>query len=414
MIWNAASKGIKNIMKSFKLIGTAGVLVLAASSLPAQQFGGFGQQNTASRSSSSTTYPKSTDIGQARITFDPETRSLIVVADDDTAAHIKDMVTQLDRPTPQVLINCVFLEATYTKGLDLGVEGTYKTTISGSSIDAINTPAGQQNTAATIFGAAASGGMYTLIGKDLNVTLSALAQAGKTEILSRPSVLARNNQQATITIGQQVPLISGVTYDSFGNQRNAITYQDVGIILKVTPFITSDGFVEMVVAPQISSVSDSTVTFTSGIGTNNAGGSSAPIINIRSADTVVITPDGQTVVIGGLMQKTKLKSESKVPLLGDIPLLGYLFKRTVSNDAKTELLIFLTPTIVKNPRDLAMMTENEKARATDSKKAFTEEELNRYLHGLPGTEPAASPAPDAAPRSSAPRPPSTQTGRMVK
>jgi len=344
-------------------------------------FGGFGQQQRSS-SSSSTTYPNSTDIGQARITYDPETRSLIVVADEETADHIKGVVTELDRPSPQVLINCVFLEATYTKGLDLGVEGYYKHTISGSSVDAINTPAGQQNMAQTIFGAAATGGMYTLIGKDLSVTLAALAQAGKTEILSRPSVLARNNQQATINIGQQVPLITGVVYDNFGNQRNVITYDDVGIILQVTPFITSDGLVEMVVAPQISSVSDSSVNIA---GTTNSP-VLAPIINVRSADTVVVTPDRQTVVIGGLMQKTKLKSESKVPLLGDIPLLGHLFKRTQSSDAKTELLIFLTPTIVQTPRDLVMLSQDEMSRNKESKKAFTEDELNRYLDNLPNKD----------------------------
>jgi general secretion pathway protein D len=400
-------------MNSYQQTGVAALLVLAAFGASAQpQFGpGFGQQTTAARSASSTTYPRSTDIGQARITYDPETRSLIIVSDDDTAEHIKSIVTQLDRPTPQVLINCVFLEATYTKGLDLGVEGTYHHTISGSSIDAINTPAGQQNTAATIFGSAASGGLYTLVGEDLNVTLSALAQAGKTEILSRPSVLARNNQQATITIGQQVPLINGVTYDNFGNQRNAVVYEDVGIILEVTPFITSDDLVEMVIAPSISQVSDSSV--------NIAGSTNspvlAPIINVRSADTVVVTPDRQTVVIGGLMQNTKLKTESKVPLLGDIPLLGYLFKRTISNDAKTELLIFLTPTIVKSPRDLAMMSENEKARTKDSKKAFTEEELNRYLNELPGAQTKPAPVPDAAPRSSSTKStPPPQTGRMVR
>lgn len=367
---------------------------------PVPGFGGFSSGssgNASSRSSSSrsaTTYPASTDIGQARITYDPETRSLIIVADDETAANITNMVHQLDRPTPQVLIKCVFLEATYTKGLDLGVDGTYKHTISGSGVSALNTPAGQLNTASTAFDLASSGGMYSLLGQNLEVTLAALAKAGKTEILSRPSVLARNNQQATITIGQQVPLISGVTYDNFGNQRNAITYQDVGIILRVTPFITSDGFVEMIVAPEISSVSDSTVNFATGNGTNNTGNSAAaPIINIRSADTVVVTPDGQTVVIGGLMQTQKVKTENKVPLLGDIPLLGALFRHKVTSDAKTELLIFLTPTIVKDPRDLAMMSAVEKAKAKNSQKAFTEEELNRYLDTVPPAEakPVTSP-----------------------
>jgi general secretion pathway protein D len=308
------------------------------------------------------------------------------------------MVKQLDRPAPQVLIKCVFLEATYNKGMDLGIDGTYKHTISSKNFSSLN----GVGTASTAFDLATSGGMYTLIGKDLEVTIAALATAGKTEILSRPSVLARNNQQATITIGQQVPLISGVTYDNFGNQRNAITYQNVGIILRVTPFITSDGFVEMIVAPEISSVSDSTVNFTTGIGTNNVGGSSAPIINIRSADTVVVTPDGQTIVIGGLMQTQKVKNEQKVPFLGDIPLIGMLFKHNVTGDAKTELLIFLTPTIVKDQRDLALMTESERAKVHTPQKGFPEAELNRYLDTVP-TAPATSPVPPPkAPKSSKP------------
>jgi type II secretion system protein D len=377
--------------------------VLAEVALHAQPglggFGGFGgQRSTASRTSTSTTsYPSSTDIGQARITYDPETRSIIVVSDEETAAHITNVVRQLDRPTPQVLINCVFMEATYTKGTDIGVDGVYQHTISGSKVGEFNTPAGMQNTAETALDLATSatgaGAFYTLVGKDLKINFAALAKAGKTEILSRPSILARNNQQATITIGQQVPLINGVTYDSFGNQRNAISYQSVGIILQVTPFITSDGMVEMIVAPQVSSVSDSTVSFASG-GTNNFNSPSAPIIDIRSADTVVVVPDGQTVAIGGLMQTQKVRSEKKVPILGDIPLLGMLFKHKTTDDAKKELLIFLTPHIVNRPTELASHTDSERAKALMSRKAFGEAELNRYLDNLPSATPkAATPAP---------------------
>jgi general secretion pathway protein D len=300
--------------------------------------------------------------------------------------HITNVVRQLDRPTPQVLINCVFMEATYTKGTDIGVDGTYTHTISGSGINAFN----GTGTAATAFDLATSGGLYTLAGQDLTIQLAALARAGKTEILSRPSILARNNQQATITIGQQVPLISGVTYDNFGNQRNAITYQDVGIILQVTPFITSDGMVEMIVAPEVSSVSDSTVSFASG--TNDLG-ATAPIINVRSADTVVVVPDGQTVVIGGLMQTSKIKSERKVPILGDIPLIGLLFKHKVTDDEKKELLIFLTPRIVQRPSELAAHTANERRKAEGVNKAFTEEELNLYLDALPPNDTRFQPPP---------------------
>ncbi len=358
--------------------------VLAATALHAQPgqggfggFGGPGGNTTQQRSTSSrnTSYPSSTDIGQARITYDAETRSVIVVADEETAAHIKEVVGQLDRPAPQVLIKCVFMEATYSKGTDIGVQGTYKHTISSGTLTS--------GSATTAFAQAATGGFYTLLGDDLKITLAALAEAGKTEILSRPSILARNNQQATITIGQQVPLISGVTYDTFGNQRNAITYQNVGIILQVTPFITSDSMVEMIVAPQISSVSDSTVNFATGNGTNSGNGSSAPIINIRSADTVVVVPDGQTVVIGGLMQNQKVKTEEKVPILGDIPLLGLLFKHKKTDNEKRELLIFMTPHILRDPRELAAMTTSERAGGQIAPKAFTEEELNRFLEQTP-------------------------------
>lgn len=362
----------------------AGAL-LAPAGLLAQQ-GGAARTGTAR---AATAYPSSTDIGQARITYDPETRSVIIVSDDDTAAHIQEVVRELDRPAPQVLIKCVFMEATHSKGTDIGVDGTYKHTISGSRVTAINTPEGLKNTATSAFDLATSGGMYTLLGEDLEITLAALASAGKTEILSRPSILARNNQQATITIGQQVPLISGVTFDSFGNQRNAITYQSVGIILTVTPFITSEGMVEMIVSPEISSVSDSTVSFATG-GTNNAGSPSAPIINIRSADTVVVVPDGQTVVIGGLIQNVKAKTEQKVPILGDIPLLGLLFKHKKTSDEKKELLIFMTPYIINRPTEMAAHTDNERSKAVISRKAFTEEDLNRFLDTVPE---ARDPAP---------------------
>jgi len=352
--------------------------VLAGVSLQAQPQGGFGGQNTQRSSTSrNSDYPSSTDIGQARITYDAETRSIIIVADDDTATHIKDVVGQLDRPAPQVLIKVVFVEVTYTKGSDIGVTGDYTKAFGPNNIYT-----GIVNQAFSalpgLSGLANVGGTYQILGDDFQATIRALAAAGKLEVLSRPSILARNNQQATITIGQQVPLITGVTYDNFGNQRNAIEYQDVGIILQVTPFITSDGMVEMVLAPQISSVADSTVNVSTG--TNSVA---APLINIRSADTVVVTPDRQTIIIGGLMANRKVEAVTKIPFFGDIPGLGALFRRKVTNNEKTELLIFLTPTIVRDPRELAMMATSEKDKTQLVPKAFPEQELDRYLDKLP-------------------------------
>jgi len=162
----------------------------------------------------------------------------------------------------------------------------------------------------------------------------------------------------------------------------------------VTPFITSDGMVEMIVAPEVSSVSDSTVSFAEATGTNgNTSATTAPIINVRSADTVVVVPDGETVVIGGLMQTLKVKTEQKVPILGDIPLLGLLFKHKVTGDEKKELLIFLTPHIVKRPSDLLAHTVNERRKAEAANKAFTEDEFNRYLNDTPAADTRFKPLP---------------------
>lgn len=373
-------------------MAAATVLLALFASIPSaqSQFQGGG-----ARRSSTASYPGATEVGEAMITSDPETRKLIVVTDDETAAQIGQIVTNLDRSIPQVLIKVVFLEVTYRKGIDLGIEGNYRRDLGGGSTGVVN----------QVFGLAAQGsnptppgaGMYQILGSDFQVTLRAIAEAGKTEVLSRPSVLARNNQQATITVGQQVPLITNVRYDNFGNQINAISYQSVGIILRVTPFITDDGLVEMIVAPEISNLSEQTVAIAAGV--------TAPVINTRSADTVVVTPDGQTVVIGGLMQNSKTETDSKIPWLGDIPGLGSLFKRRSNNGSKTELLIFLTPHIVRQPTQLAGVTTQSRKELRLVPQSFSEQELNRFLQDVPAkaveapaTEPAPAPKPAETPR----------------
>jgi len=369
------------------LLMTAGIWGMQDNA-SAQFFGG-NTRNTAGRTTSSRTgtsdYPTSTQMGTATVSVDPETRRVFVVTDEETAAYVENVVKDLDRPTPQVLIKCIFLEATYSKDSDIGVDGIYTHTINGKNTGAINGTA----TAETAFDLATSGGIYSLAGRDLSLTIAALAKAGKTEILSRPSILARNNQPATISLGQQVPLITNTRFDNFGNQINTVTYQDVGIILNVTPFIMDSDLVEMVVAPQISQLTDrSQWVPISGGTSNSATVVSAPVINSRSADTVVVVPDGETVVIGGLMQNTKLDSTEKVPVLGDIPLLGMLFRHKVKSDAKTELMIFMTPQIVRHPTDLLPLTATERAKSKISSKSFSEEDMNRYLDNTPAPAPA--------------------------
>jgi general secretion pathway protein D len=371
--------------------------------LPAlgQQRGGPGG-GTGGRSSSSTgrQYPSSGTIGDAYYSIDPETRRVVTIADEDTSKYISQVLSNLDRPKPQVLIKVVFLEVTRSSALDFGIEGGWTRPagsdpivnaanvfgLSGLNQSPTNTPlnpVGQplssfQSTASSV--ASGNAGLYQVLGANYQATLRAIAQAGNAKVLSRPSILARNNQPATITVGQQVPLISSVSYSGLnGTPINAVNYQNVGVILTVTPFITSDGLVEMIVSPQVSSI-DTTTTVPISLGVN------APVIDIRSASTVAVTPDGQTVILGGLIQSSKAKNETKIPLLGDIPLLGVLFKRTVKNDAQTELMIFLTPHIIQAPSQLAALSAAQTQRA-DAPKAFDEKELDRFFDELPGGYP---------------------------
>src|ERR1035441_3718066 len=372
-------------------------------------FGGGGGGNRGSTSSSagstSRTYPNNTTIGDAYFSIDPETHRVVYIADEATAKYIGQVLTNLDRPKPQVLIKVVFLEVTLNNSSDIGIEGTYGKSFGSSynsglvtnfavvnnAIVPTSITPGQSSSfmsASNIFGlpgssSAFSGanGLYQVLGQDYTVTLHAIAQAGKAKVLSRPSILARNNQPATITVGQEVPLITGTTYDSLGNTHNAYSYTSVGVILKVTPFITEDGLVEMMVSPQISQI-DPGPGITISANANGSGLISAPIIDIRSADTVAVTSEGQTVVIGGLMQTTKTETVTKIPLVGDIPLLGNLFRRTQKNDAKSELIIFLTPHIVLGPKELAALSAKERERSAASK-GMTEEELNKFLDELP-------------------------------
>jgi general secretion pathway protein D len=418
----SSSYYLVNSFNLFNPFNFSAILFLAltfcfAASLQAQFPGGgfqFGGQNQTRSSSTSGQFPKN-QVGDAVISIDPETRSLIVIADDETSQYISEVVSNLDRPKPQVLIKVVFLEVTRNDSQDIGIEGNWGKNIGNDGVVQgyrtnfttipVFTSTGTTNFQSGVsivptnltsiirglslgnsFGLANAGspaGLYQIFSEDYTVTIRAIAAAGKAKLLSRPSIVARNNQPATITVGQSVPLITNVRFDTFGNAINSVTYQSVGIILRVTPFITAEGLIEMILSPETSDlVQDRTqwVPISSGPG----GVVSAPVINQRSADTVVVTPDGQTVVIGGLMQNAKAESVTKIPYLGDIPLLGNLFKHKITTDGKTELIIFLTPYIIHSPTEIAALSQREREKS-DATKALTEKELEKFLDTLPAT-----------------------------
>ena len=378
-------------------------------------FGGGGGGNRSSTTGGARQYRSNTELGDAIIQIDPETRSLVIVTDEETHEELMKVVRTIDQPKPQVLIKVVFVEVTYNKGSDIGIEANYTfnngyatgaktgnqttattntktssgttTTKTSSLVTDLAQAAVLANgvTGSSTFGGALAnptdGTFARVLTDDWSATIRALSTKGKVEVLSRPSIMARNNQEAVIVVGQEVPFVTNSRTDNNGNIINTITYDNVGVILRVTPFITSEGTVEMIVAPEISSLTDQSVPISS-----NA---SAPVIAKRSAETVVVTPNGKTVVIGGLMQTQKIESVRKIPLLGDIPgVIGMPFRRTVKNDVKSELMIFLTPTIVNRSSEIDSVTAAEIAKTEMVNKTYTQKDFDKYLD-LPPLEPEA-------------------------
>ncbi len=353
---------MKQIKKSFFLLALfTGLFALAAGEAAAQF-----RTNTSSSSSrgGSSTRADSYSPGrawEAIIEVDPDTKSLIVIADEETNEQIKKIIEHLDRPVLQVLIKVLFLEVTHNDDFDLGIEGSFT---HGRS---------NPNTLQSFFGLSGEtrGGFYRILEDDLEVTMRAISEVGSLEVLSRPSIMTRNNEEATITVGQEVPFINNSRVTSDGQVINTVIYEDIGIILRVTPYITEDGKVEMDLSPEISTLTGDTVPISDTI--------NSPVFAKRSADTRVVIPDGKTVVIGGMIEDNKTESVRKVPLLGDIPLLGMAFRRTVKTNSKTELLIFLTPHIVEGEAQLIEMSEFEKNGMELAPKVFTDEQMGKFF-----------------------------------
>jgi general secretion pathway protein D len=361
--------------------------------------GGFGGGFNAARggSGSTTAYNNNGAVGSATISVDPQTHNLVISADEITAMQISNVLASLDAPKSQVLIKVIFLEVQRNDGSDIGVEGGFTKGVgnnlqssaanvfglagNNSVITNFTALGGTFANASTVLtpGTAGPQGIYQIAGNDFQATLRAIATAGRSQVLSRPSILARDGQLAKIVVGQSVPLPTSVSYSTSGNNTIPIvnvTYTDVGIILNVTPFIGDNHLVEMIIQPQISAVNQTQSQVI-------APGVSAPYLDIRSADTVVVTPDGQPVVIGGLISNDKSQSDTKIPYLGDIPLIGNLFKTSAKTSAKTELLMFLTPHIVETPTMLGAMSTREQRQTPIINDSVSEQELDHFLERTP-------------------------------
>jgi type II secretory pathway component GspD/PulD (secretin) len=182
--------------------------------------------------------------------------------------------------------------------------------------------------------------------------------------------MVQDGQAAMISIGDQVPIVKSASVSN-GVVIPSVDYVDATVKLSVTPIINPDGFVNMYIKPEIKNVSSSSQDLGNGI--------KAPIINTREAETSVTIKDGETIVIGGLIKGKKDDTESKVPIVGDIPLLGNLFRTTTKRETKTELLIILTPRVmraVEDSRKLSVEMRDQTGIIDDSMRA------NPLMQGL--------------------------------
>jgi len=261
---------------------------------------------------------------------DDKSNSVLVSASPRYMDRIKDVIQELDVDPPQVLIQVLLAEVTLDGGVDWGVQMD----TSGGGSFAFNMTLAAPGLATGL-------PAMTLGISDFSIVLKALENQGRLHILSNPSIMAANNETANINVGEIIYVPVGAqTYDT-GLTSVPLEEKEVGVLLTVKPSINPDGYVRMVVQPTLSKLAKETDSPAFGITT--------PRIIQRTADTTVTVRDGQTVVIGGLINEAYEYKENKVPLLGDIPILGLLFKSEFEELVRTELVIVLTPHVITSP-----------------------------------------------------------------
>lgn len=285
--------------------------------------------------------------GEVVIVPDPGTNSLLIRASQEDFELIQAAVREVDVRPLQVLIEVVIAEVRKDRSFDFGVSaslprsrvrGTTNTTVEGET-----TGIGLGDFALRIM---------DLGGVDLDVTLRAAASRGDVSILSRPILLAANNEVAEILVGSQRPFIQvsrALPTDNAARDQ-VVQYKDVGTNLSVRPTISQDGYVMLEVTQEVNAATNE-VAF------------DAPVISTRTVRTQLLVRDSQTVVLGGLADRQKERTQGGVPVLSSIPLLGGLFGRASRRATETELFLFLTPRIIRDDDDADRLTEPLREKA---------------------------------------------------
>ena len=316
------------------------------------------------------TYPVVPNVGPraqgtVQIVPDENTNSLLVRASPADWDIIRQAIEAVDLRPIQVLIEVTIAEVRRTRELDVGVSGSARKKAKSGETQGTGELGGT--------GADARAGELLLEWMnggsiDVNVALRALATRGDVRILSRPVLLAQNNQEAHILIGSQRPFVQ--VFRSLptetGVRDQIVQYRDVGTSLTIVPTVNPDGYVNLQLSQEVSNATNETQF-------------GAPVISTREAQTYLFVRDGQTTVIGGLIDRQSEKTRSGIPFLVSVPVLGALFGQTNDNTIRSELFLFLTPHVVR--------TDDELDRLRDSLRG----KLDLLRKDLPSDPPSASP-----------------------
>ena len=299
--------------------------------------------------------PVSGQVGGALIQADPTTNTLIITAPDAVYRQLRAVIDQLDVRRAQVFIESLIVEVTSDQAAEFGIQwqtGTGSAAAGGDTgaVGGTNFGGVGQNIIGIAVNPATAGpglnigiakGQITLAGigtiTNLQFLARALEQTTKANILSTPNLLTLDNEEARIIVGQNVPFITGqftTAASATVNPFQTIERRDVGLTLRVRPQISEGGTIKLVIYQEVSSVA--------------APSAAGPITNMRAIETNVLVDDGSIVVLGGLVQDSVTTTVEKVPVLGDIPLLGHLFRYESRKQEKTNLMVFLRPYVVRD------------------------------------------------------------------
>lgn len=302
------------------------------------------------------------------IQADENANALIITAPDAIYTNLRAVVDKLDVRQAEIYVEALVAEVNANKAAEFGIQWQNLSAVNSKAAGVIGgTNFGTQAGGANIIGAATN---ISTVGQGLNIglikgqvtlpgianpvlNLGVLARALQTDadanILSTPNLLTLDNEEAKIVVGQNVPFITG-SYAQTGTTTTAVPFQtyerkDVGLMLKIKPQISAGGMVRLKIYQEVSSVDQTTL--------NNAAG---PTTNKRSIDSTVVVDDGQIIVLGGLIQDSVSENVSKVPVLGDLPVLGNLFRYKSRTHNKTDLMVFLSPHILRDAKSYDGLT----------------------------------------------------------